>query len=117
MDILNNFIQLSQLDILGFHDNYRSLLITFIMILLLYFICKPLVKFLIKSEQIVFLTYLIVSLLSTIAVLNVSLIDKQLNYVVLGFQAVALFGLSLLVILVVQHISRFIKRQFEKRTS
>jgi len=117
MSILSNFIQLSQLDALGFHDNYRKLLFAFTMVLLLYFICKPLVKLLIKGKQIVFLTYLIVSLMSIITVLNLALIDKHLNFVALVLQAIGLFGMSLFVYLLIQHVSRFIKGQFEKRTS
>ncbi|HZW67431.1 MAG TPA: hypothetical protein VFF20_02280 [Pseudogracilibacillus sp.] len=117
MSILSDFIQLSQLDALGFHDKHRTLLFAFIMVLLLYFICKPLVKYLIKGEQIVFLTYLIVSLLSVIAVLNIALIDKQANLPALALQAIGLFGISLSALSLIQHVSRYIKRQFEKRTS
>src|SRR5690625_2304015 len=77
--LVANLIELTQLDVLGFDESYRRLTIAMIMVLLIYFICKPLIKRLIKKQHSIFLTYVITSLLITILSLCIVIIDNRLE--------------------------------------
>lgn len=113
--LVANLIELTQLDVLGFDESYRRLTIAMIMVLLIYFICKPLIKRLIKKQHSIFLTYVITSLLITILSLCIVIIDNRLENIAASLQAIALFGFFLVVSLLYQLIRRFIRRKLLKR--
>lgn len=117
MNLIVNIIQVTQLDTLGFTDEYRKLTIAFIMLFLTYFICKPLIRKLIEGKHIMFLTYVIVASFMTILALIIALINDQLNSIALVLQAIALFGLLLSTYLLYQLFKRIIKRNFKRYTS
>lgn len=116
MEFVVNLIEVTQLDVLGFHESYRKLAIAIVMVVLIYFICKPIIVHLVEKRHIVFLTYVIVSLLITILSLSIAFIDERLDNVIIGFRAVALFGFCLILSLLYQFIKRLIKRRLLKQT-
>lgn len=115
MDFVVSLIEVAQLDVLGFDESYRRLTIAIIMVILIYFICKPLITKLIQKQHSIFLTYVVASLLITILSLCIVLIDNRLDSITTGLQAIALFGLFLVVSLLYQLVKRFIKRRLLKQ--
>lgn len=111
MDFVVSLIEVAQLDVLGFDASYRRLTIALIMVILIYFICKPLITKLIEKQHSIFLTYVVASLLITILSLCIVLLDNRLDSITTGLQAIALFGLFLVVSLLYQLVKRFIKRR------
>jgi len=112
-----NFIEVTQLDVLGFHENYRQLTVAIIMVILGYFVCRPLIAKLVKRQHIVFLTYIILSLLLTVISLNLVLLNNEMTYVLISLQAIAIFGFCLVAVLLYKLLRQFVKQKILNRHS
>lgn len=114
MEFILFIIQVSQLDTLGFHKVYRHLAIAFMLVVITYFICKPLIVKLIKGHYILFLTYIIISLLLMTMSLTIALIDKKIHSIILALQAISLFGICLIVFVTYKLIKKMIITKLQR---
>lgn len=111
------FIQISQLDILGFHEMYRQYTVAFLMVVIGYIIGRPIITKLVKRNFFILLTYLFVSLVTSVITLTIALINPTLNSITIGLQAIILFGLCLIVFLIYRMLKEWIKQKWARRSS
>lgn len=110
-------IHIAQLDMLGIHETHRHLIVALLMMVFMYMICRPLINRLITGRHHLFLTYVIVSLLTMNIALALALIDRTLNSIVLSLQVIGLLGLCLMIYILYQLIKQFIQRKVKGRVS
>lgn len=111
------FIQLTQLEILGFHETYQKFAISLGMITIIYFLSKPIIKKLMEGQRIIVLTYWYVSLMTIIIAFLLQELNPSFHAVLISVKAIAFFGFVLIAFLTIQFLFRFLQNKFRGRST
>lgn len=89
LDVIN----IEQLNILGFNEEYRYITFISVIIFIASFILKPIIIILSKKQYYFVLTYIITSLLFIVIALMTSYVKNELFLLKSIFQSIVLFGI------------------------
>src|SRR5690625_1850186 len=109
VEFLTNYINVTQLEILGFRKKHQIFVIFFFICLGAYLVIKPIITFLSKKEYIFVLSYLIISLLMIMLVSILTQKQHEFILIQVVFDMVVLFGFVLSFYLLSQFIKRMSK--------
>ena len=104
IDLFADFINIPQLEILGFTKEYVYFLLFFIILFGIWLVVRPIMAFIIRKNYIFSLTFILSSLVLIAITSVLTLIDMYPIYIEFIFQIIILFGFSLSIYLVYQFL-------------
>lgn len=104
------FIHVDQLDVLGFTSEYRYVIMILFSNMILYYLSKPIFRWLIRGRFEVFLTYLITSLLLLTTISILTIYHNNWMIMNMGLLAIMFFG-SFLALHTLFHLLKFVLKR------